>query len=105
MDSVLEVEGVGLLVITSVIAALMDPVMDIGDHRGAVYCVVNCGGSRGDGAVHGVVVNRLGEAAMSAVMHRGLGGTNIVSCGGRHGSQGRACSQTDKMSLRSAAVI
>ncbi len=105
MDSVLEVEGVGLLVITSVMAALMDPVMDLGDHRGAVHGVVNYGGSGGDGAVHCVVMNRLGEAAVSAVMHRGLGGTNIVSCGVRHGGQGRACTQTDKMSLRSAAAI
>lgn len=37
MDSVLEVEGVGLLVITSVVTAFMDPVMDLGDHGGAVH--------------------------------------------------------------------
>jgi len=65
--------------------------MDLGDHRGAVHGVVNYGGSGRDGAVHCVVMNRLGEAAVSAVMHRGLGGTNIVSCGVRHGGQGRAC--------------
>ena len=37
VDSVLEVEGVGLLVITPVVTAVMDPVMDLSDHGGAVH--------------------------------------------------------------------
>ena len=93
MDPVLKVERVGLLVVSTVVAAVM---VDLGDHGGAVDRVVDDGGGGGDG----VVDDGLGDGAVTAVVDGGPGGADIVSSGVSGGDDGGAWTETDKMMIK-----
>ena len=62
MDPVLEGEGVGLLIIPAVM-------VDLRHNGGAVHSAVDYGGRGGDGVMNSVMMNRLRDGAMRAVMN------------------------------------
>ena len=81
-------EGVGLLVIASVMTTLMDTMMKLS--------AVNYRGGGGDGVMDSVKLNRLkrlGDGAVRAVVMRG---TEVVSRRVGGGGEGGTWTQTDK---------